>query len=414
MPQVLFVYKKKETIINCGQKEKMENICKKFASKIKKKLSELCFIYNDMDINQEYTYELQISDEDKNWNIFVVDVEESNNNKDTQINHKFIKNPNFKYKFEINKSFYPFKLNDIFEVFISFKDKKEYIATPNFNYEIDIFSITDNKKILSIKGQSTRVSLLKYYINNKDKNEYLVTADEFYSVFIWDITDNYNLKHKINVTFYCISSCLLVFPHFMKESYLLVSSSNYNEKSNIKIYSLNNGTFLKYLNNADKTYFLLLWYNMNNSSYYIIHFEDRKIVINNLLKEELYLTIEKNREEIICNGFIFNKNNNDYLFYASTNGIINIWELFNKKNYKTFEIKVNYLYEMIEWNNKYCIIIDNNNSIIILDIENNIIISKIIGKDVNNVKSIKKIYHQIYGESLLTGHNDNSIKLWNI
>ena len=105
MPQVLFVYKKKETIINCGQKEKMENICQKFASRIKKKLSDLCFIYNDVDINQEYTYELQISDEDKNWNIFVVDVEESNNNKDAQINHKFIGNPNFKYKFEINKSF---------------------------------------------------------------------------------------------------------------------------------------------------------------------------------------------------------------------------------------------------------------------------------------------------------------------
>ena len=96
MPQVLFVYKKKETIINCGLKEKMENICKKFASRIKKKISDLCFIYNDIDINQEFTYELQINDEDKNWNIFVVDVEESNNNKDTKINHKFIKNPNFK------------------------------------------------------------------------------------------------------------------------------------------------------------------------------------------------------------------------------------------------------------------------------------------------------------------------------
>ena len=32
----------------------------------------------------------------------------------------------------------------------------------------------------------------------------------------------------------------------------------------------------------------------------------------------------------------------------------------------------------------------------------------------DNVVRIKKIYHPLYGESLLSAANDNTIKLWNI
>ena len=41
-------------------------------------------------------------------------------------------------------------------------------------------------------------------------------------------------------------------------------------------------------------------------------------------------------------------------------------------------------------------------------------ISDINGKHTKEVVCIKKIYHPIYGESLLSAGNDNTIKLWTI
>ena len=71
------------------------------------------------------------------------------------------------------------------------------------------------------------------------------------------------------------------------------------------------------------------------------------------------------------------------------------------------------LAQIIKWNNKYIIVADyNNKSFKIIDLEENKIISDIHGQHIDKVVCIKKIYHSLYGESLLSAANDNSIKLW--
>ena len=56
----------------------------------------------------------------------------------------------------------------------------------------------------------------------------------------------------------------------------------------------------------------------------------------------------------------------------------------------------------------------NNKSFKVIDLEENKIISDIGGQHTKEVKSIKKIYHPLYGESLLSAADDNIIKLWTI
>ena len=341
-------------------------------------------------------------------------IKSSNHLKDyiNKINYKFKKNPNLKYKLSITETNSTYGINDIFEVYISYKDNKEYVASKNCNYNLDIFLLLDNKKIKSLKGHKNDVMTTRYFINNKNMNEYLISGDDDKIVFIWDITDNYKIKYKIKTNYRMetyIFSCLLMFPHFSNEDYIITSACNC--LSITRIYSLNNGSFIKDIPDSGDVKYLLPWYNKNNNKYYIIQFQRYIISINNLIENELYAEFDDGNQYHDC-GFIFNgKDNIDYLYSTSETKNITVWDLYNKTFFKVIELKCHITY-IIKWNDKYIIITDcSNNSFKVIDLENNIIISNIIAST-NNLKCIKKIKHPIYGEVLLTAGDDGKIKLW--
>ena len=278
--------------------------------------------------------------------------------------------------------------------------------------------ILDNKELISLKGHKCDIRTIRYFINDKNFNEYLISADDDRIVIIWDITNNYNIKYKINTNYEDdISSNLLMFPLNIKDNYIITSSnaiSNNIYESAIKIYSLNNGNFLKYIPGSNNNYicYLLSWYNKKNNNYYLVELADKKIIINNLLENELYCELIKEPETYHNSGFIFNKGNNEYLCCSSTNGYINIWDLYNKNIFKTINTK-GFLMHIINWNNKYIIVADlNNKAFKIIDIEIGEVIS--IYKHNLGVVSVKKLFHPIYGESLLSDARDDKIRLWRI
>ena len=339
-----------------------------------------------------------------------------------KINYEFISCPkNLKYKLDITSTNTSFGWNDIFEIFISYKDNKEYLVSPNSNnFNLDIFSLINNQKIESLKGHNNHIRTIRYFINNKNKNEYLISGDDDKTVIIWDITDNFNIKYKIETNYgHDIYSCLLIFPHNSNNNFIITSSFNDSGKdddSATKIYSLNNGEFIKYINNTNNNaiYYLLSWYNKINNKYYIIQFSFMKIIINNLLEDELYSELSHEPEESHFGGFIYYKDNNDYLCSSSYNGYINIWDLYNKNIFKVINTNGCKLAHIIEWNKKYIIVADyNNKSFKIIDMENDSI-SNINPEHKGELKCVKKINHPIYGESLLSAGDDKTIKIWMI
>ena len=335
-----------------------------------------------------------------------------------KINYQFKKNPNLKYKLNIVDSNCISGLNDIFEVYISYKDNKEYLVSKK-NYDLDIFSLLDNKKIISLSGHQNKATTIRYFINNKDMNEYLISGDLDKIVIIWDISNNYRIKYKINTNYLdrnYIFSCLLIFPHFGCENYIITSCSNYFSIS--KIYSFNTGKFIKNIKDSQdiQVHYLLSWYNKKNNKYYVIQFGKECIIINNIIEDELYVTLYATLEDEYEGhhdyGFIFTgKDNIDYLYSTYREKNIIIWDLYNKIISKKIEIKYNITY-IIQWNDKYIIFTDRNDgSFKIMDLEKNVIISNIKAY-IKDIKCIKKINHPIYGESLLSAGEDEIIKLW--
>ena len=353
-----------------------------------------------------------------------INLEKINNNKEYEkkINYEFVKDPkNLKYKSDLISSNSDSGYNDIFEIYISYKDNQEYIISPNCkNFNLNIFNLRNNQKILSLQKHENSIRTIRYFINNKNKNEYLISADSNQKVIIWDITNNYNIKYIIDTKYASdIYSCLLVFPENMNDNFIVTSTycmSKNNEEAATKVYSFNDCKFIKYINNTSDIhiYYLLSWYNKNNNQYYIIQFSKNKILINNLISDELYSELINIPEGYHYSGVLYYKDNKDYLCSSSTNGYLNIWDLYEKKIYKNINTNGSNLAHVINWNNKYIIAVDiNKKSFKIIEIENNSIYD-IKNDNKHKLYCIKKVNHPIYGESLLSVTNDKVIKLWTI
>ena len=438
----IIINKQNEILIKQGNEIKeINNKLKEKENQIKiitEKLDEKELIINNLDIiiknkeidDNEIIYQLKNTINEINndlnlkYNELINMISNLEHNEFIRkINYKFEKDPQgLKFRQNVNDTNASYGWNDIFEVYISRKDNKEYLVSPNNNnYKLDVISLLENKITISLKGHNNHIRTIRYFINNINSEEYLISADNDIIVIIWEITYNFNIKFKINTNYADnIYSCLLLFDLINENSYIVTSSYaqlDDNEKSATKLYSLENGQLIKYISHTNKNaiYYLLSWYNKNNNKYYIIQFTFKAILINSILDDELYCELIQEPEDNHLSGFIYNIDNIDYLCSSSYNGYINLWDLFNKSIYKVINTNDCVLSNIIQWNNQYFIVADyDNKSFKIVDIEKEKIVKDITGQHTDKVPCVKKIYHPLYGESLLTAGQDNTIKLWSL
>ena len=441
MINVIFIYKNTKTTIPCNIHDIFKDIFIEFGIIEQLDISNLSFIYKGAQINKEITLGQILSIENDNKenksvneiNIFVkeLNIEEKTSNDVHNLyflnKSKFIKNPSFKYKETITTDNYCYYgRSHIFEAFISYKDNQAYIVIISVNNSLDIYTLIDKKKIFSLKGHQNEILLVRYFINEFDHNEYLVSGDKGQTVIVWDLTKNYSIKHIIKTEYYTyldfmMKSCLLMFPHINNnnEGYIITSDEYACDLDNTstRVYSLNTGNFIKNINNTknEGIIFLLSWYNKNNNNYYIVQLANCSVLISNLFEDELYCSLSQEPETDHSSGFIYNKNNIDYLCTSSNNGFINIWDLYCKNLFKVISLEGALLTDIIQWNEKYAIVCYfYRKHFFIIDLENYKIINN--GDVVHDgyIKCIKKIYHPVYGESLLSADENKNILLWSI
>ena len=332
-------------------------------------------------------------------------------------------NPCLKYKEDLNIENNENIFNEIFELFKSKKDEKEYLISPNYKTnKINIISINENRIIISLEGHESHVTSIRYFLDKKNNNEYLISTDKNNVIIIWDISNNYKIKSKIKTDYKdYILSCLLIFniniSNYIINNYIVISCSCIGYT---KLYSFDTNIFLKNIQNTENnlTNYFLLWNDKKNNDNYIIECCYKKICIYNLLNNnELYSELisdkTKNSEHFRC--IIYNKDDKDFLLVGSNNGYIEIWDLYDKNLYISININGSRLMDIIKWDKKYIIVTDYmNNCIKIMDLIQMKIIGNISGKGIVSVKNIKKINHPEYGQGVLSSGYDNCLKLWTL
>lgn len=369
------------------------------------------FIRNTEIGNEEYTIRLnwaELKDQKNNLNL---------NNIESQTSIKKIPK-DLKFKEQIIKTNDCYGVNDIFEVFTSSKDNNVYIASPNIdNYSLDIISLNPNKVIKSIRGHSGRITTVRYF---SDKNkEYLISADDDENVIIWDIPNDFKVKYKIETKYdKAILSCLIVYnieniDYFITSTW---SNSDSNEKSSTKVYSLENGEFFRYINNTNNniTNYLMSWYNQKDNDYYIIELCQERISINSLFKDRQYLDFKDEffAKDLYC-GYLYQKEEKDFLCICSSNGRIIFWDLLSKKVDHTILTNNRCLHYIIPWSERYSVAADyENKTFIMIDLEANKEVYNLSSRKIDKVVCIKKAIHPVYGQCLLTSDDDCQILLW--
>ena len=77
--KIIFFYNGLKTILLCSMNEKMDDILKKYETKIKKDIKELYFIYDGNEINKEKKYKEIINDIDKDKKEMIIIAYNINN-----------------------------------------------------------------------------------------------------------------------------------------------------------------------------------------------------------------------------------------------------------------------------------------------------------------------------------------------
>lgn len=310
--------------------------------------------------------------------------------------------------------------------FISKKDNNPYLILTyrdysyhsSYHYIHEVYLLNYNNNLSKKLVKTIEIYLepglrddsIKYFFNSKNNNEYLIRdyrdENNTHFIIIYDINNNYNIKRKIEMPDKSYSKkFLLAFPPNKNENFIILTEAkrvedNYDTNYYTKVYSFESGKFIKTFSNSNNIYIydFSFWHNKKDNNDYIIEFTDHNTLINNLHNDLYYQLNSQNS----CSGFIYTKNDIDYLC-CNCGGGIQIWNLFTKKIFKKIlDNSYGFIRLSVKWNDRY-FISSKGNYMVIWDIKDETFVNLSLLANKNmEILCLNKINHPKYGESLIS------------
>jgi len=186
--KIVFNFNGKEFFYEYKYDTNIEKVIDTFLKENGLNLNEIYLEYNGKVLVNNITIKNLSDIEDKKnniVNIFVFkkkDLNESLIEYNKKINYKFNKYPEFNFNKDIiNSDILKGNVN-IFEVYLSHKNNEEHLVLAinenNYSFNLDIYTLLYNKKIISLKGHKSLISSVEYFFDEYNKNEYLISSDK--------------------------------------------------------------------------------------------------------------------------------------------------------------------------------------------------------------------------------------------
>ena len=376
------------------------------------------FIYNEMksEINKLKTEINLLKKEIKdlsNINIkenktITIDTKENDKlKKDSeQINIKFMKNI-------ITDSYTINSFNNSFCQFQSI-DNVIYIIYSNKNRSMISYNFFKNKKLAEIKNAHEKnISNIRHCLDKINKRDLIISVSaEDNNIKLWEVK-NFECLHNfknINKNGFLYSACFIE-----DNSQYFIITSNCSWKGNsepLKVYDFNGNKIKEIKNNKDRISFIDAFYDNKLSKNFIIAGNEYNVKSYNYNSNNIYKTYCDNDKNAHDCAVINNFENITQLIESSDDGNVRIWNFHTGKLINKIKVCNDDLYTIYLWSNKYLFASCGEKVINIIDLEKKIIVNKLKGHK-NWVITMKKIYHPLYGECLLSQDTGNGeIKLW--
>ena len=315
-----------------------------------------------------------------------------------------------KYKETITtKCLKSFTIDSLFDAYLAF-DGNCYVASSHLIINnIEIFNLQNNSLAATLKGINAQIYIIRHYAQYSTNTDYLLSTLVSKSVKIWNLNtyqEYLTIKDCHNGSY--MYSALLLFDNFNNKNYVVTSCPN----DFVKIWNFENGCFIAdCCSKNDYTYFINTW--KHDGRYYIINANSDNVKIYGMEKiGDLYGEYSGKQRTWHMSAFVKYINDIETLFESDGNGYVRLWNL--EKNTLIKEIHCNYcsLRGLCLWNQQYILAASSDQSFKVIDFVNQKCVLSLSGQHSNSLCTIKKINHPKYGECLITGSIDGSIKLW--
>lgn len=308
-----------------------------------------------------------------------------------------------------NKCLKSYTIDSIFDAYTAF-DGNSYLASSLLSsYNIEIYNLQNNSISAVLKGLTSQLYIIRHYAQYSTSIDYLLATTTGKSLKVWNLK-TYSECLTINnchIGSYMYSS-LLLFDDKEKNNYVVTCSPN----DYIKLWNFENGEFIRDIGTKnDYTYFINSW--RHDSKNYIINANADSVKIYGIDKiNEIYGEYSGTQRTWHMSAFVEKINDIETLFESDGNGYVRLWNLENNTLIKNIHCPSCSLRGLCLWNQQYIIAASSDKSFKIIDFTKEKCVSSIKGQHFNSLCTVKKIRHPKYGESLLSGSIDGSIKLW--
>ena len=351
------------------------------------------------------------------------------NNKEDEMklneNQNYIKNEsknnpeNIEFFYDLIKDSF---VNDtgLDNVFIIFKSINNifYLIYSNEFQSIISYNLIDNKKINEIKNaHDFYINNFRHYLDKRNQRDLIISISSWdNNIKLWNINNwefLYDFKNIYkNGELY--SACFL---KDNNELYIIASNDNYPEKPGpVKVYNLK-GKKIKTLNDSiERTFFIDTYYDNKFSKNYVLTGNQNYIKSYDYFNNKEYHKYSDNKYQYHCCILVINTEEVTKLM-ESGDYEIRVWNFHSGELLKKIIIDINNKIRLCcicLWNNDYLFVGCNDRTIKLINLKNDKIVKSLTGHN-GDLLTIKKIYHPLYGECLISkGDQGDTIKLWNI